>query len=75
MPDDLTTPETVPNAIARAEGMLVSRESSGDDYSDLVDALTDLRHLAELQGVSFEDALATSLMHYDHERVNAEEEV
>lgn len=67
MPDDLTTPETVPDALARAEAMLSVCSTSGDDESDLVDALTDLRHYAAAHGLDFGDALDTSHMHFDHE--------
>lgn len=65
--DDLCTPETVPNALERAEAMLSARSTSGDDESDLVDALTDLRHWAKVNGLDFGGALTTSHMHYDHE--------
>lgn len=44
------------------------REPPEDDQAGLIDALADLMHWAERQGVDFDDALSMATDHYSEER-------
>ena len=51
--------------LKRVHRALKAMEGYDDEIrSDLVDLLTDLRHLAEAEDIDFDEAAATSLMHY-----------
>jgi hypothetical protein len=78
MADDLTTEETVPEAIAHAKqaifyahgGAALTDAISHDQSYPISDLIADLLHLAEDRGHTSDDVIAQAIRHYEAERAD-----